>query len=84
MGGPAGVVAESGNAIYKTLHNNVHPKWTKDPGLRRLNIGILMMFASAAANGYDGSLINGLLAIPYCRHSFSCTSITRRLKEAVF
>ncbi|KAK5020650.1 hypothetical protein LTR60_000334 [Cryomyces antarcticus] len=64
MGGPAGVVAESGNAIYKTLNNNVNPKWMRDPGLRRLNFGILTMFASAAANGYDGSLINGLLAIP--------------------
>ncbi|KAK3651448.1 hypothetical protein LTR56_005590 [Elasticomyces elasticus] len=65
MGGPAGIVASSGNEDYKTLHNNVNASWTRDPGLRRLNIGIATMFASAAANGYDGSLINGLLAIPY-------------------
>jgi len=80
MGGPAGVVAESGNAIYKTLDNNVNERWTRDPGLRRLNIGILMMFASAAANGYDGSLINGLLAIPYCKlrqsRPISCVKLT--------
>ncbi|KAK0347945.1 hypothetical protein LTR29_006260 [Friedmanniomyces endolithicus] len=65
MGGPAGVVASQGNEVYKTLSNNVNAKWTRDPGLRRLNIGIATMFASAAANGYDGSLINGLLAMPY-------------------
>ncbi|KAF2717454.1 general substrate transporter [Polychaeton citri CBS 116435] len=65
MGGPAGIVASKGNEVYKTLDNNVNPKWMKDPGLRRLNFGIATMFASSAANGYDGSLINGLLAIPY-------------------
>ncbi|KAI4854600.1 general substrate transporter [Aureobasidium sp. EXF-8845] len=65
MGGPAGVVAASGSEVYKSLHNNVNPKWMKDPGLRKLNFGVATMFASAAANGYDGSLINGLLAIPY-------------------
>lgn len=66
MGGPAGIVSESGDAVYKTLRNNVHPKWIHDRGLRKLNIGIGLMFASAAANGYDGSLMNGLLAIPQC------------------
>lgn len=65
MGGGAGIVASKGSEVYKTLSNNVNSSWTRDPGLRRLNIGIATMFASAAANGYDGSLINGLLAIPY-------------------
>ncbi|KAF2661041.1 general substrate transporter [Lophiostoma macrostomum CBS 122681] len=64
MGGPGGVVAYGGDAAYKTLKNNVHPQWIHDPGLRKLNFGIGLMFASAAANGYDGSLMNGLLAIP--------------------
>lgn len=67
MGGPSGIVADAGNAIYKTLDNNTNKKWTRDAGLRKLNIGIGFMFASAAANGYDGSLINGLLAIQMCR-----------------
>lgn len=66
MGGPAGIVSDSGNATYKTLKNNTNPEWTKDAGLRRLNIGVALTFASAAANGYDGSLINGLLAINQC------------------
>jgi MFS family permease len=65
MGGPSGVVASSGNEVYKTLTNNVNPSWIRDSGLRRLNFAIGAMFASAAANGYDGSLINGLLAMPY-------------------
>ena len=65
MGGPAGIVASSGNEVYKTLNNNVNPNWLRDPGLRRLNMALVTMMASAAANGYDGSLINGLLAIPY-------------------
>lgn len=64
MGGPAAIVASGGNDSYRTLANNVNAKWTRDPGLRRLNFAICTMFASAAANGYDGSLINGLLAIP--------------------
>jgi MFS family permease len=65
MGGPSGIVASSGNEVYKTLSNNVNPSWIRDKGLRRLNFAIGAMFASAAANGYDGSLINGLLAVPY-------------------
>ncbi|TLD28390.1 hypothetical protein PspLS_04095 [Pyricularia sp. CBS 133598] len=64
MGGLTAVAAPSGNEAYKTIANNVNPRWTRDPGLRRLNLAIFTMFASAAANGYDGSLINGLLAIP--------------------
>lgn len=66
MGGPAGIVSESGGAAYKTLRNNVASSWMKDPGLRKLNFGIGLMFFSAAANGFDGSLMNGLLAIPRC------------------
>jgi hypothetical protein len=66
MGGPAGIVSEGGSGAYKTLRNNVNSKWIHDPGLRKLNIGIGFMFASAAANGYDGSLMNGLLAMPQC------------------
>ncbi|KAJ4352494.1 uncharacterized protein N0V89_007842 [Didymosphaeria variabile] len=64
MGGPAGIVSEGGGAAYKTLRNNVASSWIRDPGLRRLNFGIGLMFCSAAANGFDGSLMNGLLAIP--------------------
>jgi len=66
MVGP-GVVATSGDSAYKALNNNTNSTWWKDAGLRRLNLGILFMFGSAAANGFDGSLMNGLLAIPACK-----------------
>ncbi|KAK9357454.1 general substrate transporter [Lipomyces starkeyi] len=59
-----GVVANSGSDEYRTLRNNTNKRWVKDKGLRRLNIGIGFMFSSAAANGFDGSLMNGLLALP--------------------
>ncbi|KAL1584934.1 hypothetical protein WHR41_06254 [Cladosporium halotolerans] len=62
VSGPAG--SSKGDEIYKTLPNNCHPSWYRDPGLRRLNIGILLVFSSATANGFDGSLMNGLLTIP--------------------
>ena len=67
MGGPTGVVSHGGDAAYKTLGNNVKSKWIHDSGLRKLNLGIALMFSSAAANGFDGSLMNGLLAIPRCQ-----------------
>ncbi|KAJ5174380.1 uncharacterized protein N7482_000257 [Penicillium canariense] len=48
----------------KILPNNTHPKWIKDRGLRKLNLGIAFMFASSAGTGYNGSLFNGLLVLP--------------------
>jgi hypothetical protein len=62
VAGPAG--SSDGDEVYKNLSNNCHASWYRDPGLRRLNIGILLVFSSATANGFDGSLMNGLLAIP--------------------
>lgn len=57
-------IRSSGSDNYKHIPNNTNPIWWKDPGLRRLNLGIAFMFSSAGAIGFDGSLINGLLAIP--------------------
>lgn len=42
---------KSGDDAYKAYSNNTNAKWTKDAGLRRLNMGVAFMFASAAANG---------------------------------
>ncbi|KAL2818715.1 general substrate transporter [Aspergillus cavernicola] len=58
------VVTTSGRDAYSALPNRTNDRWIKDPGLRRLNVGIALMFTSAAANGYDGSLMNGLLTLP--------------------
>jgi MFS family permease len=63
VAGPA-ANSSKGDEFYKSLQNNCHPTWWRDPGLRKLNLGVLLVFASATANGYDGSLINGLLPIP--------------------
>lgn len=62
VAGPAG--SSGGDEVYKNLSNNCHPSWWRDAGLRKLNIGILLVFSSATANGFDGSLMNGLLTIP--------------------
>lgn len=66
MGGPMAIIPEPGVAHYKTLNNNANAKWTRDSGLRRLNIAVGLMFMSAATTGFDASLINGLQTIPLC------------------
>lgn len=65
--GASAIVTSSGGDTYNPLVNNTRDQWVKDRGLRRLNVGVALMFTSAAANGYDGSLINGLLALPRCK-----------------
>ncbi|KAJ5544828.1 hypothetical protein N7461_007132 [Penicillium sp. DV-2018c] len=46
------------------LANNTHSNWMKDPGLRRLNLGIGFMLSASATAGYCASMINGLLVLP--------------------
>lgn len=41
----------AGEEVYKRYKNNTNEKWTRDPALRKLNMGIAFMFSSAAANG---------------------------------
>ncbi|KAJ5918807.1 hypothetical protein N7454_009951 [Penicillium verhagenii] len=48
----------------KSCRKEDNRSWLKDPGLRKLNLGIVFMFASSAGTGYNGSLINGLLVLP--------------------
>lgn len=48
------------------LPNNSDQNWLKDPGLRRLNLGIVFLFFSSAGTGYNGSVINGLQVLPEC------------------
>jgi len=59
--------------------NNAHPKWWKDPGLRKLapvmamgtcchlsvlRLSLISGYCSTVNLGYDGSLIGGLFALP--------------------
>ncbi|KAL2840060.1 general substrate transporter [Aspergillus pseudoustus] len=62
--GANAIISTSGDDAYAAIPNNTNERWIKDAGLRRLNLGVALMFTSAAANGYDGSLMNGLLALP--------------------
>ncbi|KAJ5871524.1 General substrate transporter [Penicillium soppii] len=48
----------------KVLQNNTNSNWMKDPGLRKLNLGISFMLAASATAGYCASMINGLLVLP--------------------
>ncbi|KAF6802341.1 sugar transporter [Colletotrichum sojae] len=38
--------------------------WYKQPHVLRLNLCIISLMMCASANGYDGSMMNGLLALP--------------------
>lgn len=46
------------------LMANVTP-WYRDPGRRKLYALLLIALVSAATNGYDGSLMNGVQSITY-------------------
>ncbi|CAI7598404.1 unnamed protein product [Penicillium bialowiezense] len=48
----------------KVLQNNTNVNWVKDPGLRKLNLGIGLMLSASATAGYCASMINGLLVLP--------------------
>ncbi|KAJ5823369.1 Major facilitator superfamily domain general substrate transporter [Penicillium robsamsonii] len=48
----------------KVLQNNTNSSWMKDPGLRKLNLGIGLMLSASATAGYCASMINGLLVLP--------------------
>lgn len=43
-------------------NDNIH--WWKQPGLRRLYLLMPFLFLGSTTLGYDGSLLNGLQAMP--------------------
>ncbi|KAF5548256.1 sugar transporter [Fusarium mexicanum] len=46
-------------------------RWWQKPSLLKLNLCLLSLFLSAAANGYYGSMTNGLQALPQWQHSLN-------------
>ncbi|KAL9567405.1 hypothetical protein ACKAV7_008480 [Fusarium commune] len=44
-------------------------RWWQKPSLLRLNLCLFSLFLFAAANGYDGSMMNGLQALPQWQES---------------
>lgn len=71
MGKKESLALKSGNEVYKSYRNNTDQKWIRDPGLRKLNMGLAFMFSSAAANGMH-TLFPSI-------HYVSSTSSTTRL-----
>ncbi|TXT04906.1 hypothetical protein VHUM_03989 [Vanrija humicola] len=63
MPAPAAAPPPSGLSIAH-LQNNTAKWWWADPGLRKLTIGIACGFAVTVNNGYDMSLMGGLMANP--------------------
>lgn len=70
MGKKESLALKSGNEVYKSYRNNTDQKWIRDPGLRKLNMGLAFMFSSAAANGMH-------TLFPSLHHVSSTRPITR-------
>ncbi|KAK7033550.1 hypothetical protein VNI00_012774 [Paramarasmius palmivorus] len=69
--------SSSGFGRSHQWHNNTHPKWWKDSGLRR-NVGwVVALYLSVFALGYDGSLMSGLQALPQWNEYFNNPSGAR-------
>lgn len=66
MGAPDALHSASVARPLTSYSNNAHHQWWHDPGLRKLNLMFVIIFMSPLMIGFDGSLINGLLAIPQC------------------
>ena len=75
LGGPSSTVAApkvppKGHFFYA---GRVFPrvKWWKRPNLRRLYIFIVVLIVTNTANGFDGSMMNGLQTLTYWQNFFN-------------
>jgi hypothetical protein len=59
-----------GPALAAVLPQDGIP-WYKKPYLLKLNICLFSLFLFSSANGYDGSLMNGLQALPQWQDSLN-------------
>lgn len=57
-------------ADWLTL-DNTHPKWWKDPGLRKMMTAVIMLYFNAWTWGYDGTLLNAFQAMPVWQQYFN-------------
>jgi hypothetical protein len=55
---------------FADLPNNTNKSWWKDPGMRRGMIHIFILYTAVYSLGYDGSLLNGLQALPAWQTNF--------------
>jgi hypothetical protein len=56
-------MAPSNVDVTKTLANNTHEKWWKDPGMRKLNFMIICVISAQMTCGYDESVVGNMLAM---------------------
>ena len=60
----AKILKSVGAELAATLPANDKP-WYKKPNLVKLNFCLMSIFLLSSGNGYDGSMLNGVLALPY-------------------
>lgn len=63
MGRKKSANAKAVGAELAAVLTDIGP-WYKQPHILRLNLCIISIMMCASANGYDGSMMNGLLALP--------------------
>ncbi|GFZ46473.1 hypothetical protein JCM24511_04720 [Saitozyma sp. JCM 24511] len=51
-------------STYNGIPNNTHPNWWQDPSLRKNAFWLFICALASVYAGYDGSLLNGLQALP--------------------
>ncbi|KAF5376384.1 hypothetical protein D9757_008658 [Collybiopsis confluens] len=63
----------------RTTHwkNNTNRNWWNDPGLRKITAWIVLLYCGSFTIGYDGSLLNGLQALPQWNKAFNNPSGAR-------
>lgn len=55
---------------FASLPNNTAASWWRDPGMRKGMIHIFILYTAVYSLGYDGSLLNGLQALPAWQSNF--------------
>ena len=55
---------------FRDLPNNTATCWWKDPGMRVSMLHIIILYLAVFSLGYDGSLLNGLQALPSWQANF--------------
>ncbi|KAL0577444.1 hypothetical protein V5O48_004554, partial [Marasmius crinis-equi] len=55
-------------------NNNTHPRWYRDPGLRKNCILVAFMYLGTYSVGYDSALLTGLQSMPQWNEYFGTPS----------
>jgi hypothetical protein len=63
---------------FADLPNNTNRSWWKDPGMRMGMIHIFILYTAVYSLGYDGSLLNGLQALPAWQTNFDVSGLRRK------